>query len=295
MWRFALRESGQLLLGLFGALLLAAMISALSIAGAGDSPGNYIAALGGRLTSFAQLDFGQSAISGNSAVQELATRAPVTLTLVLLGMLIAFVFGAPFGLLLSSGAVRRATAPLVQIVSALPVFCAGLALAFLARNLLGWPASAGAFPTLQQLLHPDTAVMQTALLPALAIGLAGMAAVQVAQRRSASEVQDAPFRAGLRRLGLSTLEIDRVYVAPIVFAGLFASLGEVVLALFSAAVVSEWVFKCPGAADLFVKSVALHDWTVAALILFFFAAIVLTANFLGRIAAEAVAGAGRSA
>jgi peptide/nickel transport system permease protein len=175
------------------------------------------------------------------------------------------------------------------------VFCAGLALAFLARNLLGWPISDGAFPSIPQLLHPDASVLRDVSLPALTVGLAGMAAIQVALRRAASEVQDAPFRAGLRRLGLSTLEIDRVYVAPIVFAGLFANLGEVVLALFSAAVVSEWVFKCPGAADLFVKSVALHDWNIAALILFFFAAIVLLANFAGRVIAEAIAGAGRTA
>lgn len=295
MWRFALRESGQLVLGLFGALLLAAMISALSTAGAGDSAGNYVVSLVGRLVAFAQLDFGSSAISGSGTTQELAACAPVTLTLVLLGALIAFVFGAPLGLLFSSGAVRRATAPLVQIVSALPVFCAGLALAFLARNLLGWPAANGAFPSVPQLLHPDMSVLRMVLLPAITIGLSGMAAVQVALRRSASEMQDAPFRTGLRRLGLSTLEIDRVYVAPTVFAGLFASLGEVVLALFSAAVVSEWVFKCPGVADLFVKAVALHDWNVAALILFFFAAIVLFANFAGRIVAETIAGAGRAA
>jgi ABC-type dipeptide/oligopeptide/nickel transport system permease component len=295
MWRVTLRESGRLVLGLFGALLLAAMISALSVAGAGQSIDAYFAALGQRLFAFAQLDFGPSAISDNGAAQELAAHAPVTLTLVVLGLVIAFLFGAPLGLLLSSGAVRRATAPVVQIVSAAPVFCAGLALAFLARNLLGWPASNGTFPSVQQLLHPDAPVLRDVLLPALTVGLAGMAAIQVTLRRAASEVQDAPFRAGLRRLGLSTLEIDRVYVAPMVFAGLFANLGEVMLALFSAAVVSEWVFKCPGAADLFVKSVALHDWNIAALILFFFATMVLAANFVGRIVAEAIAGTDRAA
>jgi peptide/nickel transport system permease protein len=182
-----------------------------------------------------------------------------------------------------------------EIVSAAPVFCAGLALAFLARDFLGWPASSGAFPSVQQLLHPDASTLRDVVLPAFTVGLAGMAAIQVTLRRAASEVQDAPFRAGLRRLGLSTPEIDRVYVAPMVFAGLFANLGEVVLSLFSAAVVSEWVFKCPGAADLFVKSVALHDWNIAALVLFFFATIVLLANFAGHIVAEAIAGAGGTA
>ncbi len=292
MWRFALQESGRLVLGLFGALLLAAMISALSVAGAAQSLDSYFAALGHRLFAMVHLDLGPSAMSDNGAAQELAAHAPITLTLVVFGLAIALLFGAPLGILLSSGPMRRAAAPVVQFVSAAPAFCAGLALAFLARNLLGWP-DAGAFPSVAQLLHPDATVLRDVSLPALTVGLAGMAAIQMSLRRAASEMQDSPFRTGLRRLGLRVAEIDRTYVAPMVFAGLLADLGEVVLALFSAAVVSEWVFNCPGAADLFVKSVALHDWNIAAMILFFFAAIVMTANFTGRMIAEAIAGAGR--
>jgi peptide/nickel transport system permease protein len=208
---------------------------------------------------------------------------------------VAIVLGAPFGLLLSSPPIRRATAPIVQVVSAAPVFCAGLALAFVARKFFGWAPANGEFPSVQQVLHPDWAVLRVVLMPALTVGLAGMAAIQVALRRSASEVQGEPFREGLRRLGLSSLEIDRTYVAPMVFAGLFQNLGEVMAALLSAAVVSEWVFKSPGAADLFVKSVALHDWNVTALILYFFASIVLFANFAGRLISETIVNMGRSA
>jgi peptide/nickel transport system permease protein len=113
-----------------------------------------------------------------------------------------------------------------------------------------------------------------------------MAAVQMVLRRAASEAQEGPFRTGLRRLGLSSLEIERVYVAPLVFAGLLDGLGEVVLALLSASVVAEWVFNGHGIADLFVKAIALHEWNVAALILFVFAALTATADFVGRIAAR---------
>lgn len=293
MLRFALRESGRFVLGLFGALLMAAAISALSSDDRGVA-GTFAATVS-RLLAFVQLDFGSSAISGTSAAQELAAHAPVTLTLVTLGLLIAVVLAGPLGLLLSSVAMRRATAPVIQIVSAAPVFCAGLALAFIARKFLGWVPGSGEFPSVPQILHPDNSVFRLIVLPGLTVGLSGMAAIQVALRRAASETQDEPFRNGLRRLGLSVMEIDRVYIAPMVFAGLFASFGEVVLALLSAAVVSEWVFKCPGVADLFVKSVALHDWNVAALILFFFAAIVLFANFAGRLASEAIVSAGRAA
>jgi peptide/nickel transport system permease protein len=293
MVRFALRESGRLVLGLFGALLLAAAIASLSSDNHGL--GADLAATAGRLLAFLQLDFGTSAISGASAAQEFAAHAPVTLTLILLGLSVAILLGAPFGLLLSSAPVRRTTAPVIQIASAAPVFCAGLALAFVARKFLGWEPANGEFPAIQQVMHPDDAVLRLVLMPALTVGLSGMAAIQVALRRSASEAQGEPFREGLRRLGLSALEIDRAYVAPMVFAGLFQNLGEVFAALLSAAVVSEWVFKCPGVADLFVKSVALQDWNVAALILFFFASIVLFASFTGRLISETIVSLGRSA
>jgi peptide/nickel transport system permease protein len=293
MWRFALRESGRFVLGLFGALLLAAAISALADAGSGA--GGFAVLTAERLLDFVRLDFGTGAISGTAAAQELAARAPVTLTLLSLGALIAILFGVPLGLLLGTGPLRRAAAPVIQIVSSAPVFVAGLALAFGAKHVLGWPPSDGAFPQASALLHGDAGAFRTALLPALTVGFAAMAAIQVVLRRAAAEVQDAPFRAGLRRLGLSTAEIDRAYVAPLLFSGLLANLGEVMLALLSAAVVAEWVFKTPGMADLFVKSVALHDWNLVALILFFFASAALIVTFIGRLAARAVTEAGRAA
>jgi peptide/nickel transport system permease protein len=291
MWRFALRQSGTFALGVIGALIFAAAVSALADAHARDGAVEFLLAAAGRAYDFARLEFGGSAITGLAAAEELAFHAPVTAMLVLLGAVVAIVIGVPMGMLLGASALRRTTAPFIQAISAAPVFVAGLALAYVAQRFFGWPPSDGEFPKLALLLHPDRDAVRIVLMPALTVGLAGAAAIQLALRRAASVAQDYPFRLGLRRLGLSSLEIERVYVAPIVIAGLFDSLGEVMLALLSAAVVSEWVFKAPGAADLFVKSVALHDWNMAALILFFFAVAVLFVSFLGRLAARAIAAA----
>jgi peptide/nickel transport system permease protein len=286
MRRFALEESGRLALGLFGALLLAAAISALSLPGTGNGMQAFAVATAHRLLAFASGDFGISAISGASAFQELAGRGPTTLNLVLIGAAVAMILGIPLGLVSSAVSLRNVFAPLGQFVSAAPVFCAALALAYAANRLLGWP-----LPTGTPILHlpHDLAGWSVILPPVLTVGLAGTAAVQIALRRAAAEIEDAPFRSGLNRLGLPALEIERVYVLPQVFAGLLQSLGEVVLALLSAAVVAEWVFQCPGVADLFVKSVALRDWNMVALILFLFAAAAMVADFAGRIAAAIVA------
>jgi ABC-type dipeptide/oligopeptide/nickel transport system permease component len=285
MRRFALEESGRLALGLFGALLLAAAISALSLPGADNGARAFAGAAASRLLAFARADFGVSSISGLGVLRELAARGPTTLNLVLIGAGVATVLGFALGLLSSTVSLRNVFAPLGQFVSAAPVFCAALALACAADRFLGWPLPSGT--PIARIPH-DLGGWSAILPPVLTVGLAGTAAVQIALRRAAAEIEDAPFRAGLGRLGLPALEIDGVYVLPQVLAGLLRSLGEVVLALLSAAVVAEWVFKCPGVADLFVKSVALRDWNMVALILLLFAAAAMLADFVGRIAASIV-------
>lgn len=284
MRRFALRESGRLAVGLLGALLLAAAVSALSLPGAHDGA-QILAAMASRLLAYVAFDLGASAVSGLGAAQELIARGPTTLKLILQGIAIAVVFGVPLGLFSGAASLRNALAPLGQFVSAVPVFCAALLLAYIANRLMG-PASPGA-PTL--LFPRDLAGWSQALPPALTVGLAGMAAIQVGLRRAYVMLEEAPFRQGLNRLGLPARDINRLYVMPVVFAGLLRNLGEVIVALLSAVVVAEWVFHLPGIADLFVKSVALRDWNMVALILFLFAATVMIADSAGRIAAQLVA------
>lgn len=269
-------------------MILAAAIAAVPEA---HGFGRYLPALGLKLMAFLHLDFGHSAISGVAAGDEIAARLPSTLALVVAGSGVALIAGTPLGLLLGAGPLRRAASPFVMLIAAMPVFCAGLVLAYVAANWLHWPVSVKApmaeaapvFPT-------DPKMLELALPAVLTVGLAGAAAVQLALRRVSAATADQSFRTGLKKLGLSAMEIERVYVAPLVAAGLLASAGEITRALLSAAVVAEWVFHRPGAADLFVKSVALGDWTMAALILFVFAALSFFADFIGRLCAYALAG-----
>lgn len=293
MLNYAARQTGRLALGLLGAVVVAAVISAIAVPRApGLAP--FLAAVGTRLADFARLDFGTSAISGLSAMDELGRRIPATLALVLAGAGVALIVGAPLGLVFGAGPLRRSAAPLMQIVAAAPVFCAGLALAYGAVHLLHWPVSINApVRSAAPIFSGNARDLQLAALPVLMVGLAGAAAVQLALRRAAADSARGLYRAGLRRMGLSVIEIEWVYAAPLVIAGLLASAGEITLALLSAAVVAEWVFHRPGAADLFVKSVALQDWNVAALILFVFAALTFVVDFLGRLGAHALANDGK--
>jgi peptide/nickel transport system permease protein len=295
MLRFVVREAGKTTLGLLGALLLAAAISGLGRPTADGGAVSFLAAWGRALSGFLRADFGTSAISGSSALGDLATHLPLTIGLVAEGLVVALLVGVPVGMLFGAGPARRAAAPAVQIASAAPIFCAGLALAFVAANLLHWPVHlGGGAKTGLALLPRSMADVEAIVLPVLTVGLAGAAATQLAIRRAAADSALQPWRPQLRRMGLSSWEIEKAYGLAELGAGLLSSLGEVILALLSAAAVAEWVFNYAGAADLFVRSVALRDWAVVASILLAFASLTMVADFLGRCAARALCDPGRT-
>lgn len=285
MKRFITRQAIRLVASVLGAVVVAAAVASVGSPGSHNLSG-YLEAFATRLWLFAHLDLGISAVSGLPAAGELAAHLPSTLVLVVLGLGTALVAGVPLGLLFALGPARRAAAPIVQVITATPVFCAGLALAYLAVHVLHWPVSVNA--PVGIVITPDEA-FQITLLPVLTVGLAGAAAVQLALRRSAVQSSGEAFRGGLKRLGLGPLEIELRYVLPQIVAGLLTSAGEIMLALLSAAVVAEWVFHCTGAADLFVKSVALADWNMAAIVMFVFAVATITADFLGKVLGHALA------
>jgi ABC-type dipeptide/oligopeptide/nickel transport system permease component len=294
MLRFGLRQAAYFALGLLGALLLAAAIAALPAGRAA-----FLGAFLQHLLHIVQLDFGASVITGSPATAGFAAQLAATLELVGTGGVIALLIGVPLGVAFGVRRSLRATAPLIQIVAAAPVFCASLALIYVAVNLLGWrDLHYDGNDFFRTLLARDNALLTHAFhvfsLPVMTVGAAGIAAVQLAMRRAISDAADEPYRRNLRLMGLSSFEIDRVYVAPQVAIHLFANLGEIVLALFSAAVVAEWMFGWPGAALLFVKSVALRDWSVVALIVLVFVAIKLLADFAGALCAHALAHPGHA-
>ncbi|HWU26755.1 MAG TPA: ABC transporter permease subunit, partial [Rhizomicrobium sp.] len=245
MLRFGLKQVGRLLLGLLGAALLAACVSAV----AGTDHKSLAGRLFERLTLIASLDFGQSAVSARSAWADLAQCLPVTLELVGLGGLLGILIGAPLGFVLSE---RRAVGPILQFASALPVFCVALGLLWLSRRGLHWSVAAQGASLVLALRSGDLTLIVAALravaAPALTVGLAGAYAVQYLLRRAMAAAAHEPYRQGLRALGLGRFEIDGLYLFPQVLGSFFYNLGELVLPLVAAAAVAEWVFDWPGAA-----------------------------------------------
>jgi peptide/nickel transport system permease protein len=290
MWRFGLWQAGRLALGLLGAILLAAVVASLPDS-AVLKASSFASSLLSHLGAMLRLDFGTSLLTGTPAASVLGERLPATLELVGAGALIALLAGLPLGLLLGSSRILRAASPLIQIVAAAPVFCASLALLWAAANVLGWRefTALGALRPLEPSTDGSAAAihaLRELALPAIAVGAAGAASVQLALRRALAQALEEPYRRGLSLMGVPTLEISRIYVAPQVLGAVLGRLGEIVQSLIAAAAVAEWVFNWPGAAVLFLKSAALGDWSVAALVLLAFASLAFVAEFLGVLAAR---------
>jgi peptide/nickel transport system permease protein len=284
MLRFAGNEIGRLLMGLFGAALMAVAFGAL---GGGDAGrGSYSAAFADQLYAVVRGNFGISLLTGLPATFELRAHLPATLMLMGMGGLLGVFVGLPLGFLLLLDPIRRLGTPLLQAASAVPLFCAGLLLAFLAAMLTGGHGEG--IPVVGQLFGGTD--LAKAALPVTVVGVAGAGAIQLALRRAAAAEAETSWRETLRRLGLSSLEIRGIYVLPRILAGLFAHAGEIVLALLSASAVAEWLFFIPGAADLFIKSVASDDWNMAALVLFCFAGLYFVVDFFGKLVAYRLIG-----
>jgi peptide/nickel transport system permease protein len=289
MWRDWLLRAAQLIGSLAGVVVLASLLAVLPLSTHGFWP--FVSAFAGRFSAAVHGDFGRSAVTGAPAMAEVIAVLPLTLQLLAAGAIFALLLGGPLGILLSASRTLRAAAPLIQIIAATPVFVAALALIWIAVRVLHWSetsqASALSFAALMRAGDWDTALHAFAL-PALTVGAAGAASVQLSLRRAAAIAWSAPYRNGLRMMGLGTLDIDLHYALPDILTALLRDLGEIVLALISATAVAEWVFHREGIAVLFLKSAALGDWSVAAATLFVFATITLASGFVGVLASRLI-------
>ena len=287
MWRDWLLRAAQLIGSIVGAVVLASLLATLSHPAHGLWP--FLTALCERIFAAVRGDFGLSSVTGVPAMASAIDMMSFTFQLLAGGAVIALLIGIPLGILLSASRALRAAAPLIQIIAATPVFVAALALIWIAVRVLHWSGiSQASALSWVDLVRSDgwSAALQAFALPALTVGAAGAASVQLSIRRAAAVAWSAPYRSGLRMMGLGALDIDLHYALPEVLAAVLRDLGEIALALISATAVAEWVFNRNGVAILFLKSAALGDWNVSAAALFLFVAITLIAGFAGNIASQ---------
>ena len=274
--------------------LFAAALAALAVPGAGADAGAYADALIARLWGVLSLDFGASTISGADSLAEIAPTLGASLSLLGPAFVLAFMFGAPLGLVLADRKTRPFAGPFFQLAAATPVFCAALLIAA-AAAVLAPGVSPGEGPSFYAALASGKAddILRAgvaAMALVLPIALAGAGVVASAIAAAITQALDEPYREKLHQLGLGQREILRVYVSRRALALALSALGDVVLALIAATAVVERLFDWPGAGAQFLHAAALENWPVVAALVFAIALARVIADLVGRLLTLALTG-----
>ena len=206
-------------------------------------------------------DLGESIRTRTSVAWTVAIKAPITLELAALSLLVAVAIAIPAGVV---AAVRRNTLwdVLASAVSlcgvSVPNFWLGIMLILLVSVRFGWLPASGFVPLGEDVLGN----LKRMLMPALVLGT-GLAAVLMRQTRNAMiEVLSADYVRTARAKGLAQRAVVVRHALRNGLIPVVTILGLQMGALMGGAVVTEQIFVLPGFGRLIVEAVFTRDYPV---------------------------------
>lgn len=233
------------------------------------------------LKQLAQGDLGQALSTGLPVRDELLSRLPASLELVLASLVFAIVVALPLGI----AAARRPNSwvdHMCRLVTtagvSLPTFFTGLLLAYVLYFLLGWapspigrldpylsaPATVTGFYTIDSLLAGDVklfvASAKQMVLPALTLGIFVLAPIARMTRASMLAVLSADFIRTARASGLSTPTVLVRYALRNALLPVVTTMGMVFSFLLGMSVIVEKVFAWPGVGSFALEALVASDY-----------------------------------
>jgi peptide/nickel transport system permease protein len=247
--------------------------------------------LGGMLRG----DFGLSYRLGRPVSQVLLERAPATIELAVVGMLLALAVGIPAGVhaaLKRRSAASRLTLGLSLLGISMPSFFMGMLLIFVFSVTLGWLPSFGRGETVR--IGPWTTGLLTAsglkalVMPALTISAFQIAMIMRLVRAEMLEVLRADFVRFARARGLPARAVNLRHALGNTLVPVVTVVGLQLGSIIGFAVVTEAVFQWPGLGLLFLQSVAAADFPLLAAYLIVVALVFVTINLVVDLAYYAI-------
>jgi peptide/nickel transport system permease protein len=227
-------------------------------------------------------DLGSSIFSHQSVVSLIAGRLPVTLSLVVGGLVFSAVIGVGLGIL--SARSRGVLGRVVDVVSLLGVSIPNFWLGFVLVSIF-----AVALPLFPATGYVDFSYWPwgwflSLVLPVVTLGLAGVAIV-AKQTRDAMRVQlSQEYVLAMRAHGLSERSIVYRHVLRNASIPVVTVLGLMFSGLFSGTVLIENVFALPGLGGLVVEATSAHDIPVVEGVALVFAVFVVLSNLVVDVA-----------
>ena len=231
------------------------------------------------MTSISHLDLGQSLWTGNSVIDEVQVRMPLSIELAVLATLFAVALAIPLGVV---AAVKQDTWVdyAIRVFSigglAMPSFWIGIMMVLVTLTLWGWAPPVVFTP----LFDDPVANLAGLILPAVAVGYRYSAVSMRMTRSTVLEVLREDYVRTARAKGLrETLVVVRhalrnallpvVTVVSLEFAFLIGGL-----------VVTEQVFNLNGIGKLLVDAVAHRDYPLIQALVLLLAAVFVIVNFV---------------
>lgn len=231
------------------------------------------------LAGVATGDLGKSYTYGVPVADLIAERLAVTLPLALMAILISVAIAIPLGVVSASrrnSAVDYAGGFVSQLFIAVPGFWVALLLILAFSMSLGW-LPAGGFPGWQA---GPVAGLEALLLPAVALALQQAGVLTRVTRSSVLEVLNEDFVRTARAKGLSRRAALWRHAVRNALVPVATILGLQFTFLIAGAVLIENVFNLPGLGRLALQALSQRDIIVLQDVVLFFAALVITMNFL---------------
>ncbi len=228
------------------------------------------------LWDVAHLNLGTSFFTGSTVSEQLATRLPVTVTLLAISMFLVIALSLPCGVL--SGYYRGRWPDLVVrsiciLLISLPHFWVAVVAILLLLKMWGW------FVPIQYatiFTDPSTALQQL-VIPALIMALRPFGIATRMIRSSMIEVLEENYIRTARAKGVTELRLTRLHALPNSMLPVVTYYGLEVIVLLGGTVVMEQIFAVPGIGSMIAQAAYNHDLYVlqgAVLVLLFVALFV---------------------
>jgi peptide/nickel transport system permease protein len=233
------------------------------------------------LKSLAQGDLGQALSTGQPVRQEIITRLPASLELVLASLLFAVVIAVPLGIAAArrpNSWIDHACRLLTTAGVSLPTFFTGLLLTYVLYFLLGWapspigrldpyltaPPTVTGFYTIDSLIAGSPKLFLASasqmVLPVLTLGIFVLAPLARMTRASMLAVLSADFIRTARASGLSTPTVLVRYALRNALLPVVTTMGMVFSFLLGMSVIVEKVFAWPGVGSFALEALVASDY-----------------------------------
>ena len=221
-------------------------------------------------------DMGRTIRADRPVIDDLKNRAPVTLELAIISILMSFIIGVPLGVVMALTQdtwVDYITRVISLVGIAVPVFVAGLLTIYVLSNVFNW------IPFGYKDIWEDPVGNVThMILPAVALGIHVIAFIARMTRSAVLEVLREDYIRTARAKGVHERRVIFLHALQNAFLPILTISGWAFALMLSGSVIIESIFLLPGLGTLVLTGISHRDYPTVQGVVILTSLLVLTVN-----------------